>query len=99
MFDTTKSRLAVVASSLWIVGAMLMPDEYSPSRWWSTYFISLFSGWFVIWLSIYGAYWVVDAPKGSIKPIMLPRWLTYVLLFALFLVLVSAAKTLKYVFH
>jgi hypothetical protein len=98
MFTSTKSRLAVVASGIWIIGATLIPDAYSPSRWWGSYFFALVCGWALIWLGIYGAYWVIDAPKGPITVPTFPRWLAYTLFGVLCLVLMALAKSLRYLF-
>jgi hypothetical protein len=98
LFATRKSRLAVAASGIWIIGAALIPDAYSPSRWWGSYFFSLVCGWALIWISIYGAYWVIDAPEGGMKRIEIPRWLAYTLFAVLCLVLMAVAKSLKYLF-
>lgn len=72
MFQSIKSRLAIVACGAWAVAAWFVDHRIGE------YLMYLVAGWALIWLATYGAAWVMDSPGVTLPK--LPRWAAYTLI-------------------
>jgi len=67
MFQTAHSRLAVVATALWIPAAYLLATE--PGYWRDDFFYTvLIGGWLMIWIGVFGVNWITAAPGTPPSP-------------------------------
>lgn len=93
MFTTMKSRIAVVLSGAWALGAVLWTDRIG--YWQDDLAMTIVIGWAAIWLAVYGAFWIVDMPESPVRKIAIPRWLGYTLIAVGILVAMSLPDLIR----
>jgi hypothetical protein len=74
-----KFRLSVLLCGAWALGAYFTTADSSYGYWLDDYVGALVMGWAVIFLGIYGIWWVIEAPDVKVKLPTLPKWAIYVL--------------------